>query len=184
MPVVVGSSHVVFAAPPSSLSSPAPVWGPSHRRKSSSNFTNMDPSHGLQLFINCSSVGPFHRVQCFRSRLLQRGSHTGSQVLPANLLQHEILFTGSQFLWGACSSVGFPQGQGHSLFWVIYLLWRGFLHRLQLEICSPKATMGCRGTECLITVFSVGCRGVSAPATGAPLPCPSSLTLASAELFS
>ncbi|KAK4831166.1 hypothetical protein QYF61_015636 [Mycteria americana] len=75
----------------SSHSSSAPAWGPSHRRQSSTNFSNMSPSHRLQFFMNCSSVGPFHRVQSFRSRLLQRGSPMGSQVLPANLLQHGLL---------------------------------------------------------------------------------------------
>ncbi|KAK4826015.1 hypothetical protein QYF61_003788, partial [Mycteria americana] len=87
-------------------SSPAPAWGPSHSRQfsmnfssvssshglqSSMNFSNVSPSHGLQFFMNCSSVGPFHGVQSFRNRLLQRGSPTGSQVLPANLLQRGLL---------------------------------------------------------------------------------------------
>ncbi|KAK4828316.1 hypothetical protein QYF61_025328 [Mycteria americana] len=75
----------------SSHSSPAPVWGPSHRRQFSTNFSNVSPSHGLQFFMNCSSVGPFHGVQSFRNRLLQHRSPTGSQVLPANLLQHGLL---------------------------------------------------------------------------------------------
>ncbi|KAK4830289.1 hypothetical protein QYF61_009492 [Mycteria americana] len=65
--------------------------GDSHGRQSSMNFSNVSPSHGLQFFTNCSSVGPFHRVQSFRNRLLQRGSLTGSQVLPANLLQRGLL---------------------------------------------------------------------------------------------
>jgi len=46
----------------------------------------MSPSHRLQLFTNRSSVGLFHGVQSFRNRLLQHGSSTGSQALPANLL--------------------------------------------------------------------------------------------------
>jgi len=60
----------------SSHSAPAPTWGPSHRRQFSTNFSNMGPSHGLQAFMN---------------RLLQRGSPTGSKVLPANLLRREVL---------------------------------------------------------------------------------------------
>ena len=55
------------------------------------NFSNLSPSHRLQFFTNCSSVGPFHGVQSFRNRLLQRGSPAGSQVLPANLLQRGLL---------------------------------------------------------------------------------------------
>jgi len=70
-----------------SLSSPASMWGPIHRRQSSMNFSNVGPSHRLQFFMSCSSVGPSHGVQSFRNRLLQRWSTMGSQVLPANLLQ-------------------------------------------------------------------------------------------------
>ena len=47
----------------------------------------------------------------------------------------------------------------------------------------PWTSMGCRGTACLTVVFIVGCKGISAPAPGAPPPPPSSLTLVSAELF-
>ena len=41
--------QVVSAAPSSSHASPAPAWGPSHRRQSSMNFSRVSPSHGLQL---------------------------------------------------------------------------------------------------------------------------------------
>jgi len=66
MGVVVSSSHVVSATPPSSRGGlltllPAPGWVPSHRMWS------------------------------FRNRLPQRGSLVGTQVLPANLLQHGLL---------------------------------------------------------------------------------------------
>ena len=72
-------------------SSLASAWGPSHGRQSSMNFSNVGPSHGLQFFTNCSSVGPLPGLQSFRHRLLQRGSPTGSQVLPENLLQRGLL---------------------------------------------------------------------------------------------
>ncbi|KAK4806754.1 hypothetical protein QYF61_005550, partial [Mycteria americana] len=62
------------------------AWGPSHRRQSSTNFSNRSLSHGLQFFMNCSSTGPFYGVQSFRNRLLQRGSPMGAEILPANLL--------------------------------------------------------------------------------------------------
>jgi len=55
------------------------------------NFSNVSPSHGLQLFTDCPSVSPFHGVQSFRNRLHQRGSPTGSQALSANLLWHGLL---------------------------------------------------------------------------------------------
>jgi len=123
MGVVVSSSHVVSAAPSSSRSSCAPAWGLSHRSQSSMNFSNVGPSHGLQFLTNCSSVGAFHRVQSFRNRLLQCGSPTGSQVLPANLLQPG-LSTESQP----------PSG--------IHLLWRAILHGLQVDICSTMDLHG------------------------------------------
>lgn len=47
--------------------SPAPLWGYSHARQSSRNFSNMGPSHSLQ---------------SFRNRVLRCGFFTGSQVLP------------------------------------------------------------------------------------------------------
>ena len=100
MGVTVSSSHAVSATPSSSGGElltlcPAPAWGASHGRQFSIKFPSVSPSHGLQLFTNCPSVGPFHRVQFFRNRLLQCGSPTGSQALPANLFQHG-LPTGSQ----------------------------------------------------------------------------------------
>jgi len=44
-------------------------------------------------------------------------------------------------------------------------------------------SMGFKGSACLTMVFSTGCRGISAPAPGAPPPSPSALTLVSAELL-
>jgi len=75
----------------SSHYSSAPAWCPSHGRQCSMNCCNMSPSYGLQFSMNFSSMGPFHGMQSFRNRLLQRGSPTGSHVLPANLLQRGLL---------------------------------------------------------------------------------------------
>jgi len=50
----------------SSHSSPAPAWGPSHRRQFSTSCSNVSPSHG---------------VPSFRNRLLQRGSLPWGAVL-------------------------------------------------------------------------------------------------------
>ena len=40
------------------LSSPAPAWGPTHRRQFSTNFFTVSPSHRLQFFMNCHSASP------------------------------------------------------------------------------------------------------------------------------
>jgi len=89
----VGLSRIVSAYPSFSLSSPVLMWGPSHWRQFSTNFSDVCPypSCGLQFFMNCSSMSPFHRLQSFRNRLLQCGSHTRPQILPANLFQHGLL---------------------------------------------------------------------------------------------
>jgi len=51
-------------------------------------------------------------------------------------------------------------------------------------ITSPLWTsMACSRTACLTMVCSMGCRGISAPAPGAPPTCPSSPTLVFAGLF-
>jgi len=91
------------------------------------------------------SPGPSHEVQSFRNRLLQHGSPMGSQVLPANLLQH-----GLHSLHGATDPVrsllqhGLPKGSqpplGH-----IHLLWNGVLQGLQVDICSTVDLNGLQG---------------------------------------
>jgi len=112
---VISSSHV-SAAPSSSHSSPALAWG---------------PSHGLQLFTSCPSVGPFHGVQSFRNSLLQRGSPMGSQVLPANLLQHGLL---SPWGHGSC--------QEPAPAWAAHGVTASFRHPPDLVWGSPRATGG------------------------------------------
>jgi len=90
------------------------------------------PFHRLQLFTNCPSVGPSHGVPSFRNRLLQRVSPTGSQALPANLLQCGLL---SPWVHRSCQEPAPAWGspRGHSL--------------LQASTCSgvgslPQATGG------------------------------------------
>ena len=123
------------------------------------------------LLMGCSSsqtspVWVPHGVQSFRNRLLQRGSPTESQALLENLLWCGLL--SPQVLPGAYSSMGSPGGQ--SLIWAS--TWS-----------SMGSSTGCRGTACLTTVFSAGCRSISAPAPGAPPPSPFSLTFVSTELL-
>jgi len=186
---VIHSSRTASATSSSLHYSPVPTWGPSHGRQST-KFSSVSPSHGLQFFVTVPVwalfMCPFYRLQSFRNELLQHGSPVGSQVLPANLLQRGAwapVFTGPQVLPKACSSAESPYG--HSLPWpstcssiVLQNL------TMQVSICFLLLTsMGCMGTACLTMVFTTGCGGISAPAPGAPLPHPSSLTLVSAGLF-
>ncbi|XP_063187185.1 uncharacterized protein LOC134513912 [Chroicocephalus ridibundus] len=117
---------------------------PSHGRQSFINFSNVGPSHRLQFFMNCSRVDPFHRVESFRKRLLQHGSPTGSQILPANVIQHGLLSPwGHRLCWEPA-----PAGDLHgdtASFKCIYLLRCGVLHRLQVDFCSATNLQDLQG---------------------------------------
>jgi len=155
--------------------------GPSHGRPSSTNFSNMSPFRGLQSFMNCSSVGAFYGVPSFRNRLLQCESPTGSQALPANLLQHGLLSpqvcrscqepAPAQVSHRVTASFGYPPP----------LVW-GPLRAVggDLLYCGPAWL---QGTACPTMVCSAGCRGTFALAPGAPPTPPSTLTVRSAKLF-
>ena len=152
MGVAVSASHIVSAAPFSSS------WGglltlfPCSSVGSLPQETVLhellqhesSPSHGLQFFTNSCSVGPFHRVQSFRNRQLQRGSPTGSQVLSPNLLQRGLLSL--QKSTGPARSLlqcGLPTGSQPPS--GIHLLQRGVLHGLQVDICSTVDLHGLQG---------------------------------------
>ncbi|KAK4818526.1 hypothetical protein QYF61_014362 [Mycteria americana] len=120
--------------------------------------------------MNCSSVGPFHGVQSFRNRLLQRGSPVGSQVLPANLLQCGLL---SPRVHRSCQEPA-PAWASHGVTvsfgctpapawgppWpAVDICSTVGLHGLQWISAPPWASMGCRGTACLTTAFTSGCKG-------------------------
>jgi len=188
MEVVFSSSHVVSAAPSSSgggllILLPAPRLDPSHRRQLSANFSNVSPSQGLQFFTNSYNVGPFHGVQSFRNRLLQRGSPTGSQAMPANLLWHGLLSpqvhrswqepAPAQASYGVTASFRHTSALAWGLPWAAggYLLHSGPPWAAGGQPASPQSSSWAAREK------------ISAPVSGAPPPPPSSLTLVSAELF-
>jgi len=135
--VTVTSSHILPLLLPqredSSHSSPAPAWGHSHGREFAMIISSVGPSHRLQLFRNCSSMGLFHGrspsgTDCSsmgHPRVHKSCQQTCSSVASSlhrstgpgiNLLQCR-LSTGSQP----------PLG--------IHLLWHEVLHRLQVDMC-------------------------------------------------
>lgn len=81
----------------------------------------------LHKLLQCGSVlwvavpheflqSPLHRLQPFRSKLLQQGSPFGPQILPENLLQHGVSMDGSCFQGtAACFSVSPPWAAGWHL---------------------------------------------------------------------
>ena len=58
MGLVVSSSHTIFAAPSSSHFSPAPVWGPSHGRQSTTNFFENEGSPQSQNLLQMHPPAP------------------------------------------------------------------------------------------------------------------------------
>ncbi|KAK4831466.1 hypothetical protein QYF61_017714 [Mycteria americana] len=103
----------------------------------------------------------FHRVQSFRNRLLQRGSPTGSQVLPANLLQHGVLSLHG--VTGPARSLlqhGLPMGSQPPS--GIHLLQCGVLHGLQVDICSTIYLHGLQGDSLPHHGLHHGLKGISA----------------------
>jgi len=92
----------------SSHSAPAPVWGPSHGRQFSTNFSNVSPSHRLQFFTNCPSVGPpWGHKPCQQTCSSVGSSLHGSAGPGRSLLQHEAPHGGHSLLQAStCSGVG------------------------------------------------------------------------------
>jgi len=134
--------------------------------------------------MNCPSVGPSHRVQSFRNRLLQRGSPVGSQVLPANLLQRGLLSPWVRRSW-----------QEPAPSWAFHRVTSSFRHPpapawgpfygLQVDICSTVDLHGLQGNNLPHHGLQHELQGKSlcsniSSTSSLPL---SSLTLVSAELF-
>jgi len=174
MGVAVSSSHLVSAAPSSS-------------------------GGGLLTLCPCSSVRSLPRETVLHE-LPQRGSFPRAAVLQEQAAPVWVPpRQGHKPCQQTCSGMGTSLhgsiSPGRSLLQRglptesqppsgIHLLWHGVPSTgCRWRSAPPWTSMGCRGTACLTMVFSTGCRGISAPAPGAPPPPPSSLALVSAELF-
>jgi len=151
----------------------------------------------LLTLFPCSSVGS-HPWETVLHKLSQHGSFPGAAVLEKQAALAWVpcgvtspaskpapvwapLSTGPQVLPGACSSAGSPWG--HSIFWASPCSGVGSSPGCGWRSVPLWTSMDCRETTCLTMVCSMGCRGTSAPAPGAPPLPPSVLTLGSAELL-
>jgi len=148
MGAVVSSSHIVTATPSSSEEdsshcAPAPAWGPSCGRQFSTNFSNVSPSHSMQLFRDCSSVGPPWGHKSCQQTCSSTGSSlpTGPQVLqetapacgpPRNeggdLLHHRPPWLHST----VCSPWSAPRATGEPLLWHLEHLLPSFCKAVSL----------------------------------------------------
>ncbi|XP_039924211.1 uncharacterized protein LOC120754546 isoform X2 [Hirundo rustica] len=134
-------THCLLLFPPegedSSHSSSSPVWGPSNRKQSSMNFSNVSTSHGLQFFRNCSTweplmwfspsgtdcIGP-HRVTGPASKPAPARAPLRGTIQPArSLVKHRVT-----------ASFGY-----------IHLLRCGVLRGLHVDICSIMDVYGLLG---------------------------------------
>lgn len=127
-------------------------------------------SNGLQFFVNCSSMGPFHGVQSFKNRLLPWASfcqktrscmcsYLRVAASVRSSLQHGISM-GCSLLQGTSTCVGVVSCMGR-----------------RVEIALTEGDMGCRKTTCFTVVFSMGRRRISVLVESSPL------TLVCAILF-
>jgi len=130
----------------SSPSAPAPARGPSHGRQFSTNFSNASPSHRLQLFTNCPSVGPFPQGAVLQEQAAPAWVHTGSQALPANLLRRGLLSPQVRRSWQEPAPAQAPYGVTASFRHPPAPAWGPF-HRLQVDICSTVDLHGLKGNN-------------------------------------
>lgn len=87
MGVAASPRDFISAAPSPSHASPIPAWGPSHM---------------LQCFKNCSSMGSLHGLQSLKNRLLQDGHSFGHSFLQGTFTCFRL---GPSWCVDICSSV-------------------------------------------------------------------------------
>lgn len=132
----------------SSHASPVPVWDPPHGSKSSKNFSNASPSHGLLLFLKLLAW-----VTCMRCSL--SGTNCPS-VSPSQGHQHAPGW--------APISTGPTEACSHG----IISFFKAHPPALGQWLPAPQQTsIGCRGIACLAMVFNTSCRAISALASRA-----------------
>ena len=168
----------------SSHSSPAPVWRLFSRETVLHKLLQHECFPWGAVLHELSQCGSFPRGAVLQEWAAPVWvSHGATSPASKSAPVWAPLSTSPQILAGACSCAGVPTGSQIPA--GIHLLWCGIPSTGYRWISAPPCTtMDCRATTCLTMIFSTSCKGrLSAPASWAPLPPPSSLTLVSAELF-
>lgn len=147
--------------------------------------------HSFLVPFPCSGMGFLLQNAALRE-LLQRGPFQQGSVLQ-QLLQSGSFLPNESFRSGLLQCE-FPMGHNScekTFSCVVLSLCRlqlppGLINLLQCEsfmAASLCSSVCCRETACVTTVFTAGCRRISVPAPGVPLPPASSPILTSAGLF-
>jgi len=131
MGAAVSPSHASSATPCSSRSAPAPARGPSHGLQLFISCSSVGPSHGLQLFMNCSSVSPSHGVQVFMN-CFSKGSPQG----------HILLWTSPSSGVGSSLGCGWGSAPPWSALWLQGNLCSGVWTTSSSSFCTDLG--GCR----------------------------------------
>lgn len=152
---MVNSSHILSSTP-SWCPSPTLAWTFSHGMQLFMNFSNTGPSNRVPFSNNCPRVGPFW--QRSPSRVDCSSESPRWATIPVRNLS---------LVWSSRVYQPAPVWALHGCRWIS---------------ASPLSSVGYREAACITSVFT-GCRGISAPAPGAPPPPLSSPILTPAGLF-
>lgn len=113
-------------------------WGPSHRRQSFINCSNMGPFQRLWCSKNCFSMSPFQEVQSLRNKLLQPGLPMGHNSF--------------QKIFSCMNFSPWPRS---------LLLWRLLKHFWGLFTSwGMELSIGYKGTTCFTTVLSLSHKNI------------------------
>lgn len=151
------SQSITFDLCFSLCSSHAPLQGPTQGIQTLMSFSNTGPSPLLQ--YEFFPWGTVHQ-EC----AAPTGYSSGLKIcFSVSFLHGPCLLSGAAPAW-ALHGLQFPLGH-------LLKLCCGVLHVLAGWIFAPLSTsISCRRTTCIVTVFSIGCNGISALVPAEPLP--------------
>lgn len=129
-------------------------------------------------FPQAAALLKLHGMKTFKNRLFQHESPWGQESCQQTCSSMAFSLQGALGLARSILHYGLPMGSQSPL--GIHLLHHWILQRLQIDLCI-WTSRGPRGTACFTMGFTMGWRGISAPAIGSHPPPPSEMTWVSAE---